>query len=103
MFFNPPPVSNRTGSWNKVTSCARFEIFPSLGEVMRVDRETFDPGPGTSRHRPSGERPMEQRHQRLRQAVGQRAQAVTETGTEDEGVFHAACLAGGAEEFKPQP
>ena len=68
----------------------RAEIAPRRRQMVGVDRETLDPGLLTSRHCPLHQRAVKQRHQRFGQAIRERAQAIAESGTEDESLIHAA-------------
>jgi hypothetical protein len=69
--------------------------------MVGVDGEAVDARPGAGIHGPSGERPMEQGHQRLRQMIGEGAQAGAESRAEYEGLIHRAAVTLGGPEFKP--
>ena len=68
----------------------RAETSPGFRQVMRIYREPPDACPRARLQRPISQWPVEKRHQRLRQPRGKRAQAITQSGTEDESLLHAA-------------
>src|SRR5690606_37599595 len=75
-----------------VLSCAKS--VPCLRQVVGVDREAVDAEALAGGHCPPRERLVEKGDERFRQTTGERAQAVAESGTEDEGLVHAACFDG---------
>ena len=68
------------------------EVIPRLRQMVGIDRKARDPSLGTGLHRPLRQRAVEQRHQRLGQALRQRTQAIPHSRTEDKGLVHTVFL-----------